>query len=201
MASAQQTAELWDDAVAARVVAHVSAAAADDELAHPIVCASGISPSGQIHLGNLREVFTTHLVAEALRRQGHEVVHLHSWDDYDRFRKVPAGVDSSFEQYVGRPLASIPDPGGEYSSYADRYMDQFRSELEVLGIRMTERRQSELYPGRHLQRGDPPCDGRARAGVRHARRAADGGSPRDLARGAAARVLPVQAVLHRLFSR
>jgi lysyl-tRNA synthetase, class I len=91
-------------------------------------------------------VFTTHLVAEALRRQGREVVHLHSWDDYDRFRKVPAGVDSSFEQYVGRPLASIPDPGGEYPSYADRYMDQFRAELDVLGIRMTERRQSELYP-------------------------------------------------------
>jgi lysyl-tRNA synthetase class 1 len=147
MASAQQTAELWDDAVAQRVVAHVeSAVGAVAGSAHPIVCASGISPSGQIHLGNLREVFTTHLVAEALRRHGHEVVHLHSWDDYDRFRKVPAGVDSSFERYVGMPLASIPDPGGEYSSYADRYMDQFRAELEVLGIRMTERRQSELYP-------------------------------------------------------
>jgi lysyl-tRNA synthetase class 1 len=145
MASAQHTAELWDDAVARRVVAHVSAASADDGSA-PIVCASGISPSGQIHLGNLREVFTTHLVAEALRRHGHEVVHLHSWDDYDRFRKVPAGVDPSFERYVGMPLASIPDPGGEFSSYADRYMAQFRAELEVLGIRMTERRQSELYP-------------------------------------------------------
>lgn len=135
-------AELWDDAVADRVVAHVRAGAD----AQPIVCASGISPSGAIHLGNLREVFTTHLVAETLRRHGHEVVHLHSWDDYDRFRKVPAGVDASFERYVGMPLASIPDPLGELDSYADRYMDQFRSELEVLGIRMTERRQSQLYP-------------------------------------------------------
>src|SRR6202044_584421 len=103
MASAQQTAELWDDAVAQRVVAHVeSAVGAVAGSAHPIVCASGISPSGQIHLGNLREVFTTHLVAEALRRHGHDVVHLHSWDDYDRFRKVPAGVNPSFDQYVGR---------------------------------------------------------------------------------------------------
>jgi lysyl-tRNA synthetase class 1 len=146
MASRQQTAELWDDAVAQRVVAHVDAELARTDPVHPIVCASGISPSGAIHLGNLREVFTTHLVAEALRRHGHDVVHLHSWDDYDRFRKVPAGVDPSFEQFVGRPLASIPDPRDEFPSYADRYMDQFRSELEVLGIRMTERRQSELYP-------------------------------------------------------
>jgi lysyl-tRNA synthetase, class I len=146
MASAQQTAELWDDAVAQRVVAHVEAGPARTDPVHPIVCASGISPSGAIHLGNLREVFTTHLVVEALRRRGHQVVHLHSWDDYDRFRKVPAGVDPSFEQFVGKPLASIPDPHDEFPSYADRYMDQFRSELEVLGIRMTERRQSELYP-------------------------------------------------------
>jgi lysyl-tRNA synthetase, class I len=142
MASTEPAIELWDDAVAERVVAHVGSAANTG----PIVCASGISPSGPIHLGNLREVFTTHLVAEALRRAGHEVVHLHSWDDYDRFRKVPAGVDPSFERYIGMPLASIPDPEGELPSYADRYMDAFRSELEVLGIRMTERRQSQLYP-------------------------------------------------------
>ena len=146
MASTQPTATLWDDAVAERVVAHVRAAAGGTEPSGPIVCASGISPSGPIHLGNLREVFTTHLVAEALRRHGHEVVHLHSWDDYDRFRKVPAGVDPSFERYVGMPLALIPDPHGALPSYADRYMDQFRAELEELGIRMTERRQSQLYP-------------------------------------------------------
>ena len=94
MASAQQTAELWDDAVAQRVVAHVAAAAAGRRPAARSCAPRGSRPSGLIHLGNLREVFTTHLVAEALRRHGHEVVHLHSWDDYDRFRKVPAGVDS-----------------------------------------------------------------------------------------------------------
>ncbi len=146
MASTQPAAVLWDDTVAERVVAHVRAGGAGIETAQPIVCASGISPSGPVHLGNLREVFTTHIVAEALRRHGHEVVHLHSWDDYDRFRKVPGDVDPSFQRYIGMPLASIPDPQGELPSYADRYIDQFRSELEVLGIRMSERRQSQLYP-------------------------------------------------------
>jgi lysyl-tRNA synthetase class 1 len=132
-------AELWDDAIAERIIA------AHDSPA-PIVCASGISPSGPIHMGNLREVFTTHLVAEALRRRGREVVHLHSWDDYDRFRKVPAGVDESFHQYVGMPLAAIPDPYGQAGSYAEHFMDEFRAALEVLGIRMTEVRQSQRYP-------------------------------------------------------
>ncbi len=132
-------AELWDDVIAERV------AAATDP-ARPIVVASGISPSGPIHMGNLREVFTTHLVAEALRRRGREVVHLHSWDDYDRFRKVPAGVDPSFERYVGRPLAAIPDPEGGPGSYAEHFMDELRASLDVLGIQMTEVRQSERYP-------------------------------------------------------
>jgi lysyl-tRNA synthetase class I len=35
-----------------------------------IICASGISPSRPIHLGNLREVMTPHIVAEALRERG-----------------------------------------------------------------------------------------------------------------------------------
>jgi lysyl-tRNA synthetase, class I len=132
-------AELWDDVIAERI-----AAANDPD--RPIVVASGISPSGPIHMGNLREVFTTHLVAEALRRRGREVVHLHSWDDYDRFRKVPAGVDPSFERYVGMPLAAIPDPEGGSGSYAEHFMDELRASLEVLGIQMTEVQQSERYP-------------------------------------------------------
>jgi lysyl-tRNA synthetase, class I len=46
---------------------------------HPhqkIVCASGLSPSGPIHLGNLREVMTPHLVADEIRRRGYDCEHL-----------------------------------------------------------------------------------------------------------------------------
>ena len=35
-----------------------------------VTCASGISPSGPIHLGNLREFLTVHFVAEEIRRRG-----------------------------------------------------------------------------------------------------------------------------------
>jgi len=33
-------------------------------------CASGISPSGPVHLGNLRELMVPHLVADEVRKQG-----------------------------------------------------------------------------------------------------------------------------------
>lgn len=110
-----------------------------------LVCASGISPSGPIHMGNLREVFTTHVVVEALRARGSRASHLHSWDDYDRLRKVPAGVSDAFSTHVGKPLARVPDPHGTLPSYADRYIADFNASLERLGIRFEPRRQSDLY--------------------------------------------------------
>ncbi|OLF04404.1 lysine--tRNA ligase [Actinophytocola xinjiangensis] len=111
-----------------------------------IVCASGVSPSGPIHLGNLREVMTAHFVAEEIRSRGRDAVHLHSWDDYDRFRKVPAGLDESLAEYVGRPLAAVPDPDGVHDSYASRFIAEFSASLDRLGVRMREVRQSEQYP-------------------------------------------------------
>src|SRR6476660_771024 len=80
----------------------------------PVVVASGLSPSGPIHLGNLREVMTPHLVADEIRRRGFEVRHVLSWDDYDRYRKVPAGIPGAdpetFGQYIGMPLTAVPAP-------------------------------------------------------------------------------------------
>jgi lysyl-tRNA synthetase class 1 len=134
------SAAVWSERLAEEVAARIAPG-------KPIVCASGISPSGPIHLGNLREVFTTHLVAEALRAHGHEVVHLHSWDDYDRLRKVPAGVDPAFGQYVGMPLARVPDPwDAAAGSYAEHWMGEFTDALHELGIELDEVRQSERYP-------------------------------------------------------
>ena len=39
-----------------------------------ITCSSGASPSGPVHLGNLREFLTVHFVADELRRGAVSVV-------------------------------------------------------------------------------------------------------------------------------
>src|SRR3954447_5426718 len=92
----------------------------------PIVCASGISPSGPIHLGNLRGVLTPHFVADEIRRRGRDAVHLLSWDDYDRFRRVPAGVDHAWAEHIGKPLTSVPAPPG---STAANWAEHFKAPL------------------------------------------------------------------------
>ncbi|MCL2733325.1 MAG: lysine--tRNA ligase [Actinomycetia bacterium] len=104
----------------------------------PVVVASGLSPSGPIHLGNLREVMTPHLVADEIRRRGYEVRHLISWDDYDRYRKVPngvAGIDGSWAEHIGKPLTSVPAPAGSaHPNWAEHFKAQMTEALAELGV-------------------------------------------------------------------
>ncbi|UJA09682.1 lysine--tRNA ligase [Streptomyces collinus] len=115
----------------------------------PVVVASGLSPSGPIHLGNLREVMTPHLVADEIRRRGHQVRHLISWDDYDRYRKVPAGVagvDESWAEHIGKPLTSVPAPkGSAYGSWAEHFKAAMVESLAELGVEFDGISQTEQY--------------------------------------------------------
>ena len=107
--------------------------------------AAGISPSGVVHFGNFRDIVTAHLVREALKENGKETRLIFSWDNFDRFRKVPAGVPESFAEHIGKPLSKIPDPLGELSSYAERYQKPFVEAMEKLGIEIEYRDQTSLY--------------------------------------------------------
>ena len=133
-----------DDWVA-RTAALVSA---DGERRHPgevPTCASGISPSGPVHLGNLRELMVPHLVADEVRRGGAPCRHILSWDDYDRLRRVPGGFPQEFADYVGRPLTSVPDPCGQHANWAEHFKAPLREALARLGVRVTEISQTQMY--------------------------------------------------------
>jgi lysyl-tRNA synthetase class 1 len=116
---------------------------------HPhqrIVCASGLSPSGPIHLGNLREVMTPHLVADEIRRRGYDCEHLISWDDYDRFRRVPAGIDPAWEEHIGKPLSAVPAPAGsEHPNWAEHFKAPMIAALDELGVPYRGISQTEQY--------------------------------------------------------
>jgi lysyl-tRNA synthetase class 1 len=113
-----------------------------------IVCASGISPSGPVHLGNLREVITPHLVADEIKRRGIACEHIMSWDDYDRFRKVPfgVGVDESWNQHIGKPLTSVPPPpGSAHDSWAEHFKAPLVDALTRMGIDFRGISQTQQY--------------------------------------------------------
>jgi lysyl-tRNA synthetase class 1 len=139
-------AETPDTDWVARFADEVIAAADRYRPGKPVVCASGLSPSGPVHLGNLREVLTPHLVADEIRRRGVPCEHIISWDDYDRFRRVPATVDSSWSEHVGKPLSHVPaPPGSEHANWADHFRAPLLTALAELGVEFRGISQTGMY--------------------------------------------------------
>jgi len=96
--------------------------------------ASGVSPSGFVHIGNFREIATPYLVAKELKKIGKKVRYILSFDEFDRFRKVPGNIDSSYEKYIGMPYTEIPSPFTENESYASYMENRFLNELKAMDV-------------------------------------------------------------------
>ncbi|MCR5401444.1 MAG: lysine--tRNA ligase [Treponema sp.] len=99
-------------------------------------CASGITPSGTVHLGNFREIITVDLVVRALRDRGKNVRFIYSWDDYDVFRKVPANMPDPeiLEKYLRFPITEVPDTTGRNENYARHHEVDIETQLPRVGI-------------------------------------------------------------------
>ena len=68
----------------------------------PHVVVSGISVSGNIHAGNLREVLVAEAVANALRQRGEEVRFIFHADTIDPLRKIAPGIPQSSFSFPSR---------------------------------------------------------------------------------------------------
>jgi lysyl-tRNA synthetase class 1 len=111
------------------------------------VCASGITPSGTVHIGNFREIITVELVVRALRDRGKKVRFIYSWDDYDVFRKVPSNMPKQklLADYLRRPITLTPDPYETEDSYARRNEKEIEDLLPIVGINPEYIYQAERY--------------------------------------------------------
>jgi len=109
------------------------------------VLATGITPSGPIHIGNMREVLTTEAVYRSLLEKGAKADFIYVADDFDHLRKVYPFLPKSYEKYVGVPIYEIPCPCGKHKSYADHYLSFFLNSLKELGISPKVYRASEMY--------------------------------------------------------
>jgi len=110
-------------------------------------CASGITPSGTVHVGNFREMISVELVVRALRGLGKKVRFIYSWDDYDVFRKVPLNMPQPelLEKYLRFPITMVPDPWGRDESYARHHEVDVESVLPTVGIYPEFLYQAERY--------------------------------------------------------
>ena len=119
----------WADTQAARIIKEKG----ERDL---YTCASGITPSGTVHIGNFREIITVDLIVRALRDRGKNVRFIYSWDDYDVFRKVPGNMPNPDElaKYLRFPITMVPDTFGRDENYARHHEKDIENQLPRVGI-------------------------------------------------------------------
>ncbi len=108
---------------------------------------TGISPSGNIHVGNLREVLVGEAIANALKTCEVEVRFVFHADTIDPLRKIAPGVPGEYERYIGHSLSRIPDPEGCHASYAEHFLAPFEETLRRMEIGIEVLRSHQLYEG------------------------------------------------------
>ena len=120
-----------------------------DVVAHAVegqqVIATGITPSGNIHVGNMREVVTGDAIFRAIKDAEKPARLIYIADTYDPLRTVYPFLPAAYKKYVGMPLSEIPDPFGCCSSYAEHYLRPFSESLGELDIAPEVYRADRMY--------------------------------------------------------
>ena len=104
-----------------------------------IVFATGYGPSGLPHIGTFGEVARTTMVRHAFRVLTGDAVKtrlIAFSDDMDGLRKVPDNVPNRtmMQQHIGKPLTQVPDPFGEYASFAAHNNARLQKFLDAFGF-------------------------------------------------------------------
>jgi lysyl-tRNA synthetase class 1 len=110
------------------------------------VISTGISPSGEVHIGNMREVLTADAVFRSLNERGTPVRFNYVADNFDPLRRVYPFLDrAKYEPLIGRPLSEIACPCDRHPSYAEHYLEPFLESLGRLGVRVDVERADQMY--------------------------------------------------------
>jgi len=119
----------------------------------PVVVSSGISPSGEIHIGNMREVLTADAVFRAVKDAGRPARFNYVCDNFDPLRRVYPFLDATvYEPLIGRPLSAIPCPCGLHPSYAEHFLEPFLESLRALRVDVELERANEMYASGRMNR-------------------------------------------------
>ena len=125
----------WSDVVAQRL----------SERGSKHIVSTGITPSGEFHIGHLREILTGDMITKAAKKAGLDVEFVFIVDSADPLRKVYSFLDDSYSNYIGHQLKQIPPPDedgrpdmerfSQGISYADHFLEPFKQALQQIDVR------------------------------------------------------------------
>ncbi len=115
-----------------------------------VVFETGYGPSGLPHIGTFGEVARTSMVRHAFRILTDDAVKtrlIAFSDDMDGLRRTPENIPNRdlIEAHLGKPLTQIPDPFGEYDSFAAHNNARLRSFLDRFGFDYEFMSSTETY--------------------------------------------------------
>jgi len=107
---------------------------------------SGLGASGIPHIGSLGDAVRAYGIALALQNFGYKSELIAYSDDMDGLRKIPYGLPDWLNDYLARPVSSIPDPFGScHASYGEHMSSLLLDGLNRVGIKYTFQSGSEAY--------------------------------------------------------
>ena len=115
-----------------------------DNCDNPVI-ATGISPTGIIHVGSLREPITGEAVRSAVEAKGKKARLFYLIDSFDPLRECYPFLPKEYEKYVGMPISRIPCPCGKHRNYAHHFVQPFLDAVKSLEINCEVIWTHELY--------------------------------------------------------
>jgi lysyl-tRNA synthetase class 1 len=109
---------------------------------------TGYGPSGLPHIGTFGEVARTSMVMRALQEISDIPTKLICFsDDMDGLRKIPDNIPNpaALENYIDKPLTSVPDPFGTHESYGAHMNARLCAFLDGFGFNYSFYSATECY--------------------------------------------------------
>ena len=106
---------------------------------------SGLGASGIPHLGTFADGARAWGIKMALTNAGARAEYIAFSDDKDGLRKVPSGLPTTLQKYIGHPVSNIPDPFDCHESYGQHMSMLLLDSLDKTGIQYTAMSGAQAY--------------------------------------------------------
>jgi len=107
---------------------------------------SGLGASGIPHIGSMGDAVRAYGISLALQNLGYSSELIAFSDDLDGLRKVPVGLPKGLENYICKPVSTIPDPFGDcHDSYGQHMSSLLLEGLDSAGIKYTFKSGTQTY--------------------------------------------------------